>query len=950
MALKSAGKNRMTETLAGSEARRIPSATYRLQFNAQFTFREALRIADYLDELGISDAYASPLFRAGPESTHGYDVCAYDELDPRLGSDEEFRAWTDRLKELGLRLILDVVPNHMGATQTNAWWWDVLEQGPASRYAGWFDINWQPAGVGWRDQVVLPVLEDHYEKVLEAGKLRIVVSQPTGFAVAYHERRFPLSAQSCNEILRQARQAGSSIEWQSKPARSPELVHEGQRTRHAPTDKAQSNEAWEREPEFENQVESTLRRLNGVAGEPASFDALDCLLRAQHFRLAYWRTAAQEINYRRFFDITDLISMRVELREVFQATHASVLRLINEGKISGLRVDHPDGLWDPRQYFGRLRAAAPPIYVVAEKILTRDEPLPDDWGVDGTTGYDFLYQLNNLFIDAASAEALENCYRRFTGCDKAFRDITYESKYRVLQLSFGGELNQLAHRLRALAANTRAGFDLTVEALRDALSQIVAALPVYRTYVTETAVELAPAEAEWVREAARTARSRNAGSDEAALNFVEDVLLLGLAEGMSEAQRRDCRGIAMRVQQLTGPAMAKGLEDTAFYRYFRLASLNEVGGDPGTFGLSVDSFHQYNLMKRECWPHALLATATHDTKRGEDLRARLAVLSELPDEWSRAVARWAQLNADKKVQVDGAPAPDANDEYLFYQTLLGAWIPQAESAEGLADLRQRLQAYLLKGIKEAKTHTSWTEPNAAYEQAAESFVGAVLSDSQGDRFLKDFKPFQRRIAFFGRFNSLAQVLLKMTSPGVSDFYQGTELWDFNLVDPDNRRPVDYEVRHQMLAEVKEHAVRYNDDPAGFISQLLADSDFGAVKLYLIWRALQFRREHRALFQSGQYVPLRAEGEHREHVCAFAREDSSSEAIVIAPRLPFTLTSGKELAPLGEVWGDTRLALRDGQPGRTYRNVFTNQTLSAEGHLRLSEALRAFPVALLTRIA
>lgn len=941
----------MTKTLAGSEPRRIPTATYRLQFNAQFTFREALRITDYLDELGVSDAYASPLFRAGPESTHGYDVCAYDELDPRLGSDEGFRAWTDRLKELGLGLILDVVPNHMGAAQTNAWWWDVLEQGPASPYAGWFDITWQPAGVGWCDQVLLPVLEDHYEKVLEAGKLRIVFLEPAGFAVAYHNRRFPLSAQSRHEILRQARETASSIEWQSKPERSPELVHDGRRTQRAPTDKALSNEAWVRVPEFANQVELTLRRLNGVVGEPASFDALDYLLRAQHFRLAYWRTATQEINYRRFFDITNLVSMRVELPEVFQATHASVLRLINQGKISGLRVDHPDGLWNPRQYFARLRAAAGPVYVVAEKILMRDEPLAVDWAVDGTTGYDFLYRLNNLFIEPASADALENCYRRFTGCDKAFRDIAYESKRQVLQLSFGGELSQLAHRLRALAANTRAGFDLTVEALRDALSQIVAALPVYRTYVTETTVELAPAEAEWVREAARTARSRNAGSDEAALNFLEDVLLLGLPEGMSEAQRRDCRSIAMRVQQLASPAMAKGLEDTAFYRYFRLASLNEVGGAPETFGLSIDQFHQSNLMKLERWPHAMLATATHDTKRGEDLRARLAVLSELPDEWSRAVARWARLNADKKVPVDGAPAPDANDEYLCYQTLLGAWIPQAESADGLADFRQRVQAYLLKAFKEAKTHTSWTEPNAAYEQAAESFVGAVLSNSHDNEFLKDFKPFQRRVAFFGRFNSLSQVLLKMTSPGVPDFYQGTELWDFNLVDPDNRRPVDYELRRQVLAQIKDHKARHNDDPMRFVTQLLADSDSGAVKLYLIWRALHFRRQHRALFQSGQYVPLTAEGERRDHVCAFAREHSRSQAIVIAPRLPVRLASGKETAPLGEVWGDTRLALGGAQPAPTYRNVLTNQTLSAEGsQIRLSEALRAFPVALLTRSA
>ncbi|HKQ37594.1 MAG TPA: malto-oligosyltrehalose synthase [Verrucomicrobiae bacterium] len=780
-------------------SKRVPVATYRLQFNHEFTFAAARESLDYLKQLGISDCYASPLFRAGAQSTHGYDICCFGELSPALGGLEGFRSFSGKARNRGLGLLLDMVPNHMGSALTNQWWVDVLKNGPRSDYAKFFDIDWDPPTPGLRNKVLLPVLEDHYWKVL--GKLH-VTEENGEFVIAYHDQKFPIAPES-----------------------------------------------------------------------KASLKHLHQLLQEQHYRLAYWRVAPHEINYRRFFDITELVSLRMEREEVFESTHKLLFDLIGEGLVTGLRIDHPDGLWDPKQYFERLQNRGP-IYVLAEKILTGDEPLPGDWPVDGTTGYDFLNRLNGIFVDQRNEAAMTQVYQDVTGCTDDFADIVYASKKKVLAMSFQSEINTLAHHLKAKPQ----GQDFTLADLRAAIAETAAAFPVYRTYATDR-TDPDPKYIAAVK------------ADGPAMQFVGDVLLMKIPD----------RQFVMKFQQLTGPVMAKGLEDTAFYNYNRLLSLNEVGGSPEKFGTSVEDFHRYNIEKQKHWPHSLLATATHDTKRGEDLRARLNVLSEMPEEWRGVVSKWIQPTR----------APTANDQYMLFQTLVGAW---DAGLEGFAD---RICAFMTKAMREAKANTSWTDPNEEYERATLDFVRRLLAP--GNPWWKEFEAFQSRVAFFGHYNSLSQVLLKMTSPGVPDFYQGTELWDFNLVDPDNRRPVDYKLRNELLLKLKRNTPEES-------------------KLFVIWRTLQFRNENRELFEKGDYVPI---GATIANVCAFARKQEDRTVIVIAPRLISNLCGGKLAAPLGAVWKDATLGIE----AAGLQNLFTGEIVSSN---RLSEILKTFPIALLAR--
>ncbi len=988
--------------------RRIPTATYRWQFNREFTFAHAQEAAGYLRELGISDVYASPLFRAGPQSTHGYDICGFDAFSPQLGGTAEFERLAGRLRELGLGLLLDMVPNHMGADQSNRWWADVLEQGRASPFAAWFDIDWQPLNADLRDQVLLPTLEDHYASVLESGKLQLVF-EGGGFSIAYYDRRFPVAGESyaplLKEVLGRLQAGGNPGEAVENLAvllqtLGPKEGRAAERWEFAKV-KEQLEQWRATSAGFRQGVEQVLKDYNGHPGAPRSFDQLHRLLQAQHYRLAYWRVGPEEINYRRFFDITELVSLRMELPEVFRACHELVFQLVHKGQVTGLRIDHPDGLWDPRKYSAWLQEAASsefrlqaasganlqssgsppepakagtpnlaagtapagqrpprPLYVVAEKILTGDEALPSDWPVDGTTGYDFLNRVNGLFVNRDHREAFDRIYREFTGCELDFPAIVFRSKKRILETAFPGDLNALAHRLKRLAGSTRCGLDLTFRQLHAGLAEVIAAFPVYRTYLTETTTEPSPQEKEYIEQAVREARARSPKLDPAVFDFIRHLLLLRLPEDLDEAGRSHAREFVIRFQQLTGPVMAKGLEDTAFYNYNRLVSLNDVGGNPDQFGISVEEFHLHNAGKARCWPHALLATATHDTKRGEDVRARLNVLSEMPDEWRQAVGRWRRLNADKKNVVDGQPAPHPNDEYLLYQTLVGAWpVARASLPAGsggipaLHEFRDRIAAYMLKAIKEAKARTSWTDPNPAYEAATQNFVHALLEPRADNLFLQDFLSFQHRVAFFGRFNSLAQVLLKMTAPGVPDFYQGTELWDFNLVDPDNRRPVDYALRRRLLAELKEQSQRNTADLSGLLRRWLEADDLGRLKLYLIYRTLEFRNRHAGLFADGAYVPLTITGARRDHLCAFARQAGDQVAVVAAPRLVVGLAGGDEQAPLGEkIWQDTRLHLPKGR----YRDWFTGAIIPAterEGGwgLPAGQALASVPAALLERV-
>jgi (1->4)-alpha-D-glucan 1-alpha-D-glucosylmutase len=900
----------MDETGHGTRGRRIPIATYRLQFNRDFTFEQAAAMAEYLRELGISDCYASPLFQAPADSTHGYNVCCFGKVNPHLGGAPAFERFTTRLRGLGLGLLLDMVPNHMGAAPANAWWFDVLEHGHRSRYAGFFDINWKPENGSLRNKVLLPILEDHYAKVLQSGKLRLEFNDEK-FLIAYHDRRLPVNARSL----------------------PPEAGEDPQRA---------------------------LREFNGVPGDAHSFDRLDALIQQQHYRLAYWRVGAEEINYRRFFDVNELVSLRMESPEVFAACHELVFQWLKEGRLTGLRIDHPDGGRNPKQYFERLRLKATdqhpesglPLYVVAEKILSGDEPLPAGWQVDGTTGYDFLNRLNGIFVDRANEGAFDKIYREFTGCHSDFKTVAGNGKRQVLETAFVSELIAVSRRLHSVAMHLRAGADFTFRQLKFAVKEVIAAFPVYRTYITEETLEPDAADRAAIESAVAEAKRHNPSFDPAAFDFLRQLLLLELPLGLDDGTNRLAREFVIRFQQLTGPAVAKGVEDTAFYNFNRLVSLNEVGGDPGTFGTDPAAFHNANAATLARWPHTLLATATHDTKRGEDLRARINVLSEMPDEWQEALARWKEWNADKKESADGQAAPCANDEYLLYQTLVGAWPFEAGDPDDWKNFQERIAAFMLKAVREAKAHTSWTEPDATYEKAVQEFTRRILDDRISKSFLTDLKRFQQRVAFFGQFNSLSQTLLKITSPGVPDFYQGTELWDFNLVDPDNRRPVDFKQRHDRLREFKNRFARAGDDVSEFIAELIHNSHSGQIKMFLIRRALELRNCRRGLYESGDYIPLSALGTEKDHLCAFARRDQEHCVITVVPRLVRGLTGGREIAPLGaELWNDTVLPLPHIRAGNSFYNMFTREVVKVEPQkdvqvLKLGDVLKTFPVALL----
>jgi (1->4)-alpha-D-glucan 1-alpha-D-glucosylmutase len=987
-----------------SARKNIPTATYRLMLNQGFTFRDAHDLVPYLHALGVSACYVSPVLQARTGSNHGYDVCDHSRLNPELGGEATFEAFAAALREHQMGLILDAVPNHMGiADPGNAWWMDVLENGPGSVYACYFDIDWDPVNPDLENKVLLPLLEDQYGHVLEAGKIRLAYKEGA-FFLSYYETRLPVAPCTYPAILervladltkvlgeehphlRELRSILTALRYlPPRTDRSPDKVTE--RHREKEVIKRRLAALCGASYDIQAAVDASVRLFNGTTGDRSSFDLLDVLIERQAYRLAFWRVAAEEINYRRFFDINELAAIRMELPEVFQATHQVLFRLLAQGKATGLRIDHPDGLRDPAGYFRQLQedyvlaraelasgcrpeglaravaarlAAQPghdhtpaawPLYIVAEKILVEGEQLPPDWAVDGTTGYDFLNAVNGLFVDSDSREAFDHIYQTFTGAATRYDQRVSSAKRMTMLVAMASEINALAHQLDRIAERNRRCRDFTLNSLTFALREVIACLPVYRTYITgPQAVSLRDRQV--IEAAVEEAKRRNPRTAEAIFDFVRDAVLLTSVEDFPEADRPRLVEWALKFQQLTGPIMAKSVEDTVFYTYNRLVSLNEVGGSPNQYGVSLSVFHRQNAERLERWPHSLLATATHDTKRSEDVRARLSALSELAGEWQTTVARWGRLNSSKKTVVENQPAPDRNDEYLLYQTLLGAWPPAAPAGAGLAPFRDRVAAYMQKATKEAKVHTSWVNPNEEYDAAIAQFVSRLLPDTPDDAFLNDLLALERRVAFFGTFNSLAQVLLKLTCPGVPDLYQGTELWDFSLVDPDNRRPVDYGKRRELLAELEGQIERAGHDLTPLVSELLANLPDGRIKLYLIYKTLNFRRAHEGIFAQGDYLPLEAAGCNRDHVCAFARLAGDELVVVIVPRLVVRLTSGVEQPPLGsDVWGKTRLLMPLQLTGRRYLNILTGETLepvNQEGtpDAVLGAVLRSFPVALL----
>jgi (1->4)-alpha-D-glucan 1-alpha-D-glucosylmutase len=955
---------------------RIPLSTYRLQFNSQFRFADARRLVPYLHTLGITDIYASPLLQAKRGSAHGYDVTDPSRLNPELGSDEDFDALVHELQQHGMGLLLDIVPNHMAASVENPWWVDLLEEGRASIFASHFDVDWDPPNRLQENKVLLPILGRPYSEVLESQELRLEFERD-GFFISYYDFKLPVAARTCRIILqhrverlrrRLGDQSPAFQELQGIVAalgqlreNAPSAASPGERRQQRQAAKERLWDLYSSSREFHRFLDDNVRLFNGRPGISSSFVLMDRLLSDQAYVLAYWQDTNKEINYRRFFTITDLVGVRAEDPLTFDSIHAVLLRLTEKGMVTGLRIDHVDGLRDPLGYLRRLqerlrREEARPsdskeagrtapaenqFYVVVEKILGEHEELRREWPVSGTTGYQFLNFVNGLFVDERHARSLDGAYARFLARPVNYDDLVYAKKKQVMASLLAVEIRALGRYLSVLAERDRYARELPRQQLTLALLEITACLEVYRTYVRS--FEVAAEDRRYIESALQRAERRDPTLNPLALRFLRQVLLLEFGPQVLPEQREATLHFVMRWQQFTGPIMAKGFEDSLLYVYNRLASLNEVGGSPQSNGIPPAALHEYLRRRQARWPGALNATTTHDTKRSEDVRARINVLSEIPLQWERRAQRWARQNRKKKVKaLAGAEVvPTPNEEYLLYQNLLGAW-PSGEAA--VAPFRQRMKDYMIKATREAMVHTRWTRPNLEHENAVVRFVEAILDDSGPNRFLQDFREFERFVSFAGALNSLAQVLLKICSPGIPDFYQGSELWDLRLVDPDNRGAVDFQLRSQALQDLKRADVQRST----LIEELLPTWRDGRAKLYVIYRALNFRRQEPELFLRGNYVPLRIAGKHRENAFAFMRQWGKHRCLVVTPRLVARLIT-RHRAPLGrKVWGATALILPEGSPSR-WENLLTGEVIDAKrrpGVCYLHQVFSRFPLALL----
>ncbi len=963
---------------------RLPSATYRVQLHKDFTFNQAREIVPYLHALGISDLYTSPFFQASAGSTHGYDIVDHNHLNAEIGTEADFDALVAELQKHGMGLLADFVPNHMGiAEAANGWWMDVLENGPSSLTAPCFDIDWHPLKHELENRVLLPILGDQYGKVLEAGELKLRF-QAGVFSLHYYDVRLPINPRTYNLILQLALSAltpaaeaptpaiglgaleptgaaGATYplaELQSimtqlekmPPRTATDREQIAERAREKEIAKVRLEQLCNQHPQVAAAIQEATEIFGGKAGDAASFNRLDELIEAQAYRLSYWRVAAEEINYRRFFDINTLAAIRVEVPEVFEATHQLLFRLLERGAVTGVRIDHPDGLYYPRGYFtqlqenyARLRGQALPpdgrgLYLLAEKILSGREALREDWPIHGTTGYDFTTQVTQLLVDPGAEKSFSETYQKFLNRHVHFPTLVYEKKRLTMRLSLANDINVLGFMLNRLSERNRLVRDFTLNALTTVVREVIACFPVYRTYLFHGHPPSGEDRAV-VNRAVALARRQNPGMEASIFNFLRDILLFNFPPNTDAAGITEHEHFVMKFQQCTGPIMAKGLEDTAFYIYNRLVALNEVGGEPQRFGCKPAEFHRYNEHNGARWPHTMLASSTHDTKRAEDTRARIAGLSELPKEWRQALRTWNAANRKHKTTLENeqGQAPDANEEYLLYQILLGTW-PVAGDASGahsiFADLSDeehaayvlRIQEYMTKAIKEAKVNSSWVQPNEPWDEGVRKFIAKLLQrGKRANPFVAAFEPLALKIAQLGVINSLSQTILKLTVPGVPDIYQGNDLWDFSLVDPDNRRPVDYPRRVAALASLA------GADPR----ELLTHWTDGRIKQFVTKTLLAYRTEHPELFRVGDYQPIEASGEHAESVVAFGREQAGTSLLVAVPRL----SSRVGYPPVGALWADTALKVARGE----WRDLFTGRQVKADGTpMPLAEVLADFP--------
>jgi (1->4)-alpha-D-glucan 1-alpha-D-glucosylmutase len=981
---------------------RVPVATYRLQFNHQFKFLDAKSIVPYLRELGITDCYASPYFLAKKGSLHGYDVLDHNQINPEIGTDEEYNEFVKELKKYEIGQILDIVPNHMSITGSeNTWWMDVLENGPSSIYADFFDIDWKPVKAELENKVLLPILGDQYGQILENQELNFLFEEGA-FFIRYGDRKLPLDPVSYHRILKFGiddleKQMGKGHpklqEFLSITTALTHLPTRTEKNREKMMERQREKEIVKRRlwnlckesEEIRLFIAGNVQTFNGKKGDPKSFNHIDELLNDQAYRLSYWRVATEEINYRRFFDINELAAIKMENPYVFEEVHRLVFRLILQNKVTGLRVDHPDGFYNPSEYFYRLQKecftqiclreiekdepslqekirglydkelfknlSSPlrtPFYVVGEKILTKSERIPDDWPISGEIGYAFLNLLNGIFIETENARAFDRIYARFIGSKVDYQDFLYEKKKLIMLTAMSSETNTLGNYLNRISEKDRHTRDFTLNSLTIAIRETIACFPVYRTYVTACGV--IERDQRYIEQAISRAKRKNPALNVTIFDFLENVLLLRYPEDFEEPDKVEWLDFAMRFQQVCAPVMAKGLEDTLFYVYNRFVSLNEVGGNPEKFGTTLDAFHGQNIERNKFWPHGLITTSTHDTKRSEDVRARLNVLSEMPDEWNHNLIRWSRINKRKKVAVDGQLVPDRNEEYLIYQTLIGVWPIHPMNHPDYEILIKRIKEYMLKAIREAKVNSSWISPNTLYEDALAKFIDAMMHPPHNP-FIKDLEAFQKKVSYFGMFNSLSQTLLKITSPGVPDFYQGTEIWDFSLVDPDNRRPVNFDIRKEMLQVLKNKMATNGLDLRGFARELVQGWSDGSIKLYVIFKSLNYRKENHQLFKNGTYIPLVSDGSLKEHVCAYARMKGGKVVLVIVPNLLTRLMQIDEM-PFGkEIWGDSSIVIPKEIAGNKFRNIFTEETVrvveqDAKRVLTLGEVFANFSVAML----
>ncbi len=878
---------------------RIPKSTYRLQLHKGFTFDDATSIAEYLRELGVSHVYSSPYLQAAPESMHGYDVVDHRRVNEELGGASAHKRFCEKLGEQKLGQVLDIVPNHMSLGRENQYWWDVLENGTSSRYASFFDIDWQPQEERLRDKVLVPILGDQYGRVLQSGGIK-VKRNGSCFFVTAAEQEFPVSPPSLTAILVRAAEYAKSDTMSFLAAsygRLPVPEYWDRRlimTRHR--DKTVLNGMLSRlcteDPTACESIDRSVSELN------ANQDGLDDFLNQQSYRLAYWKTADQQLGYRRFFDVNTLIGLRMEREHVFEETHALILQWLKEGVLDGVRIDHPDGLRDPLEYFNRLRAAAPDAWVVAEKILEPGEFLREEWPVQGTSGYDFLNVVLNLLLRPEGLTELTRIYQDFTGQSTDFPAIAHDKKLAVTQEALGSDVNRLTSLFVDICECNRNQRDYTRADIRRAIREVASCFKVYRTYVVPTRQEITQEDREIITAATDCAKELRVDIDGGLFDFIRDVLTMEVA-GKQESE------FLLRFQQFTSPVMAKGVEDTAFYCYNRLTALNEVGGEPSRNGSTVEEFHAYNAKMQATHPFTMTTLSTHDTKRSDDVRARLAVLTEIPEAWELVIEYWSKNN----MASNAWELVDRGTEYFYYQTLVGAWPITPE----------RMKAYMQKAMREAKERTTWVANNKPYEDAVNGFIDATFAD---EGFISEVQSFVDGIRQVGWVNSLSQTLLKCTVPGVPDLYQGAELWDLSLVDPDNRRPVDYDLRKKLLREAQNSSV----------AEIMKRSDEGLPKIWTTHRVLTLRRAHPEWFgDKAAYTPLMVTGLKALHCIAFLRGDS---VITVVQRWPMGLA---------EDWADTAIDL----PAGRWKNYLTDESLHGAS-LPLHELLQHFPVALLTK--